>query len=77
MDPGVRVDPLDHGDHTLQLDRLLRVELRGKGVMGRHRTDGTHEDHSGKHRANFGLSLVVAWAEDRPWNQRVNSFRRV
>src|SRR5688572_27334903 len=35
VNPGVRIDPLDLRDGALQLDRLVDVELAGKGMMRR------------------------------------------
>jgi hypothetical protein len=51
----VRVRPIQLGDGAGQLDRLVRVELRRKGVMRDHRPPGQDErdadnDNRGLHR---------------------------
>src|SRR5689334_16350098 len=40
IDPRVWIDPLHLGDRPLQLDRLLRVEFRGEGMVREHRHSG-------------------------------------
>jgi hypothetical protein len=49
MDPRMRVDQLDLGDGSAQLQRFLRVELGREGVVCEDRHCGEKYSQAGKH----------------------------
>ena len=59
IQPGVRVEPIDPGDGAFERDRPVRIELRGKRMVGldrRTRDQHTRADYDSHHRCAHAFS---------------------
>src|SRR5688500_7071702 len=76
VDPDVWIAPVDLGDDPLEHHRLVAVELRGKGVMTRHRERQQERDderHEGVDYPFHGFSIGCSSVTHRPAANRVIS----
>ena len=78
VEPHVRVRPLDLGDATLQRDRLVRVELRGKRVMCQGRSRG--QEYAGRNQTTEDVRSHIRsftkWLLTGSRSRRPDSMRR-